>query len=484
MGGIMRYPLHRLPIAYTVLAGTFATVVAALVLLEHTTPSAAATCLSKQISVGQDLDAIVNADPAGTCTTFLLAGGTYTLNQPLTPDSGDKIVGAIGTTRTIRTAFGDVTFANDVLAKITDGSNNLTYLIRPTGNVTLRWLDVSGADGRCRSSDGQIERGTGVAIRMGEASHSSVLEYLKLHNNEATGVSSMRGEIRNSQGFSNSTLSCSWGHTSAFVKGVDEFEAHHNFVHDEQGVGIWCDHMCADAGAAMPYGFWAHHNIVVKSGRSGIRYEFAPIVSSGVHSSQPTALIENNEVHQNGLRDAAGGISIHDAQNARTRNNNLGAATLGGVSYTTNASSRGVLHTDSGRSDRTDLWNADTVSNTLNGDRLIGCELPDNVVDCTNDTSAPLAAPSNLSAVRGGSPTNPYIDLSWRDNSTSEARFVIERSTTRSFSNPVTYRTPANTTRYRDDALQRKTTYYYRVFAVDSTGTRSAPSNVASATTK
>jgi hypothetical protein len=32
--------------------------------------------------------------------------------------------------------------------------------------------------------------------------------------------------------------------------------------------------------------------------------------------------------------------------------------------------------------------------------------------------------------------------------------------------------------------LQNKTTYYYRVFAVDSTGTRSGPSNVASATTK
>jgi chitodextrinase len=42
----------------------------------------------------------------------------------------------------------------------------------------------------------------------------------------------------------------------------------------------------------------------------------------------------------------------------------------------------------------------------------------------------------------------------------------------------------ANTTSYSDRSVQKKTTYYYRVFAVDSSGTRSAPSNVASATTK
>jgi LuxR family maltose regulon positive regulatory protein len=100
--------------------------------------------------------------------------------------------------------------------------------------------------------------------------------------------------------------------------------------------------------------------------------------------------------------------------------------------------------------------------------------------------AAVLSAPSNLSATRSGSPTNQRIDLSWTDNSSSEAGFVIERSTTSSFTtNLVTFpETAANTTSYGDRNLQKKTTYYYRVFAVDSTGTRSAPSNVASATTR
>jgi glucose/arabinose dehydrogenase/PKD repeat protein len=102
-------------------------------------------------------------------------------------------------------------------------------------------------------------------------------------------------------------------------------------------------------------------------------------------------------------------------------------------------------------------------------------------------TAAPaLSAPSNLAAVRGGPPKAQRIDLSWMDNSNSEAKFVIERSTTpfSAPSNLVTYEVGANATSYRDTAVQAKTTYYYRVFAVSSVGVRSAPSNVASVTTK
>jgi acid phosphatase type 7 len=100
-------------------------------------------------------------------------------------------------------------------------------------------------------------------------------------------------------------------------------------------------------------------------------------------------------------------------------------------------------------------------------------------------TTKALPAPSNLSATRSGSPTKQRIDLTWTDNSSSEAGFVIERSTTSSFTaNLVTYQEPTNTTSNSDSSVQNKTTYYYRVFAVDSMGTRSAPSNVTSATTK
>jgi Big-like domain-containing protein len=116
---------------------------------------------------------------------------------------------------------------------------------------------------------------------------------------------------------------------------------------------------------------------------------------------------------------------------------------------------------------------------------LAGNALAENKTWSFTTKAAVLSAPTNLSAARSGSSKNQRIDLSWIDNSNSEANFVIERSTTSSFtSNLVTYQAPANATSYPDTALQGRTTYYYRVFAVNATGTRSAPSNVASVTTK
>jgi hypothetical protein len=103
----------------------------------------------------------------------------------------------------------------------------------------------------------------------------------------------------------------------------------------------------------------------------------------------------------------------------------------------------------------------------------------------TEPVAEPVDAPSNLSATRSGRGTRTYIDLRWSDNSQVEAKYVIERSRNSSFTdNLVMYEVAANATSYRDTALQASTTYYYRVVAVRSDGTRSAPSNVATATTK
>jgi hypothetical protein len=42
-----------------------------------------------------------------------------------------------------------------------------------------------------------------------------------------------------------------------------------------------------------------------------------------------------------------------------------------------------TIASDSGRSDRPNLFNIDIVNNTLNWEIIKGCELPDTVVDCT-----------------------------------------------------------------------------------------------------
>jgi hypothetical protein len=96
-----------------------------------------------------------------------------------------------------------------------------------------------------------------------------------------------------------------------------------------------------------------------------------------------------------------------------------------------------------------------------------------------------ISAPSNLTATRSGTTKAQRIDLSWLDNSKVETKFVIERSTTSSFTtNLVRYEVGANVQSYSDTVLQSKTKYYYRVFVVDAGGTKSASSNVASATTR
>jgi hypothetical protein len=97
-----------------------------------------------------------------------------------------------------------------------------------------------------------------------------------------------------------------------------------------------------------------------------------------------------------------------------------------------------------------------------------------------------ISAPSNLLAKLSGAGSKQRIDLSWNDNSSVENRYVIERSTTSNFmSNLVTREVGANVRTYRDDtAVARTTTYYYRVYAVSSTGVKSDNSNVRTVTTK
>jgi acid phosphatase type 7 len=137
----------------------------------------------------------------------------------------------------------------------------------------------------------------------------------------------------------------------------------------------------------------------------------------------------------------------------------------------------GILRMD--LSDTSYSWKFVAVDGTANGTVM------DSGIESCHGAPA-VSAPSNLTAARSGFLSKQRIDLSWKDNSNSEAGFVVERSTTSGFTtNLVTsLQLAKDTTSYSDRSLKRKTTYYYRVFAVDSTGTRSAPSNVASATTK
>ncbi|HET8825008.1 MAG TPA: fibronectin type III domain-containing protein [Terriglobales bacterium] len=110
-----------------------------------------------------------------------------------------------------------------------------------------------------------------------------------------------------------------------------------------------------------------------------------------------------------------------------------------------------------------------------------------NVASATSPNGPPPPAPpSNLTAKQSGGGNGQKIVLAWKDNASNAANYVVDRSTDQSTWTRLTSTLGATATSYTDNSgLQRATTYYYRVGAVNATNT-SAPSfsNVASATTK
>ena len=240
-------------------------------------------------------------------------------------------------------------------------------------DIEIQWVDVSGAVGRT-TSGGNPQTGTGAGITAGSADSNFLVQYAVIHGNGTAGILSAKGLILNSEFYDNTRQAAFLGYNGAAVKGRTEYQAAYNYVHDEQGNGLWCSVGCVNDPARGEKGFWAHHNLTVDNGRSGIRSETSPNgLGPGVHSSEPNAVIEDNVLNGNSYGATRGAISVRDSQNVLIRNNVFGA----------NAYKPGAVRvSDSGKSSRTDLWNVEIVGNVLNGERMVGCELPDNVVDC------------------------------------------------------------------------------------------------------
>ena len=138
------------------------------------------SCSGVHIKPGDDLDAIVNNDPAEKATAFCVfaasSGTIYTVDHAVELRSGDKLLGQPG-----RMVTRGPTSYGVPLVKIRNGASLLRLIDVLGSNVVLRWLDVGGAKGRyispfpsnCSnpSADGLRcpQNGTGVAIGAGKA---------------------------------------------------------------------------------------------------------------------------------------------------------------------------------------------------------------------------------------------------------------------------------------------------------------------------
>lgn len=93
----------------------------------------------------------------------------------------------------------------------------------------------------------------------------------------------------------------------------------------------------------------------------------------------------------------------------------------------------------------------------------------------------PVATPTSFRVTDTG---RDYVKLAWMDNATNEAKYEVERCTGTNCTNFASVaRLPADWGTYTDSGLARRTTYRYRIRAVNPVGS-SNYSSVVSATTK
>ena len=306
----------------------------------------------------RDLDAIINNDSSTKATTFCVHAGTYQVSQVARLKTGDKLEGEPPGAQPVK--VGPATKPAPVV--FLKGSGTDTLLSALGANISIKWVDLSGASG--------TGRGAG-AIAAGSADSNFVVQYARIHNNDCLGISNAKGHILDSEFFSNSQVGACIGVNGSAIKGITQFEAGNLYVHDEQGNGIWCDVGCKESAGD----FYVHDSVVVGSGRAGIRYENSPT----------GAVIANNWIHGNGVAERRGGVDIRDSQNALVTGNVFGAATIDGKSYPVNKDKIGVRATDSGRSDRVNLAGVQIRNNFMRTEGIKGCELPDTIVACSGN---------------------------------------------------------------------------------------------------
>ncbi len=281
---------------------------------------------------------VVNSDSATTATAFQLApNATYQVNDLIILKVGDELRGAEGIWRRVGPATDP-----DPTTKLVNGAD-LESLIALRGDNVIRWLDISGADFKGRS-------GGGSAIAAGSGDDETLIEFNRIHHNGAAGITNARGHILYNEIDSNTTDLRALGVIAAGVKGIKEYEAGHNYVHDNLGHGLWGDVLMSDTTVGS---FNVHDNVLSNNGRAGVRFERTEC--SGAEFSATYNIIQNN-----GSETVRGGVSIHDACNSYVANNTFGG----------NEDDLGIRITDSGRSDRPDTKNVEVENNTMNGDLI------------------------------------------------------------------------------------------------------------------
>jgi len=243
------------------------------------------------ISPGQSIQAVVNANPAGT--TFLLQPGTF-VQQSVVPKSGDVFIGA-GQGLTVLDG-----------QNVTSQAFSMGYSPHPT-NVTIKNLTVTRyyqptapQQGMINMSNGgnPTDYATGWVIDSVEASYSAagsgirigfgtIVRNSHVHHNNLIGINGVGDSVlvENTEIAFNHYLDTPDPQDEAggtkFVR-TNSLTVRNNYVHDNHGIGLWTD--------GWNYRYQCYGNRVVNNTAGGIMHEISL-----------DAVIHDNVVSGNGL---------------------------------------------------------------------------------------------------------------------------------------------------------------------------------------
>jgi hypothetical protein len=103
-------------------------------------------------------------------------------------------------------------------------------------------------------------------------------------------------------------------------------------------------------------------------------------------------------------------------------------------------------------------------------------ESPPSDVASVTITLVPPTTPSAPTNLQGTVVGGTRIDLTWNESSLNVVSFLLEKATQADFSNATSFLLPGNQKNYSDNPVEINTTYYYRVSAINASGS-SGPSN-------
>ena len=277
-------------IAWLLAVASLITVLAGVATASSEEPQGAAkrrrpACRGVKVGARARLQRAINR--AGRGATLCLAGTTYRTSRGIRPRSGQRLVGVSRSRTVIRGASAPV-----------------VIYARGTSNVTLKKLSVAGAVGRpaCRPQCGK-----GIV----PGNHTRILR-VRVHHNRALGIGGAGpGLLIRKAEIDHNGHADFYGCCAGAVKAAQAYTIRKTHVHDNVGVGIWCDVGCHG-------GRWkVVENTVVGNTLGGIRYEISGMTGS--------AVIKRNVVRSNNLRNAGGhgGIEINSSRNVVIERNRV-----------------------------------------------------------------------------------------------------------------------------------------------------------------